>query len=98
VEFDLDFEEKYPFTRRLFDDLSLLLNDTGIRIEGVEHLQYKERYSFKRNGETAEIDFEYNRKGFFGRVVIVPKATNSTTLCAAVRKSVENLKLEENAG
>jgi hypothetical protein len=97
VEFDLDFEEKYPFTRRLFDDLSLLLSDTGIRIEGVEHLQYKERYSFKRNGETAEIDFEYNKNGFFGRVVIVPKATNSTTLCTAVRIIVENLKLEENA-
>ena len=65
IEFDLELEEKFPFTKSLFDDLVFLFKDTEIAIDDIEHLQYKERYTFKRNSEKAVLDFEYNKNGFW---------------------------------
>jgi hypothetical protein len=97
IEFDFELEEKFPFTRNLFDDLVLLFNDTDIKIDGVGHQQYKERYTFKRNNETAAIDFEYNKDGFWGRVVPIQNMTNSQSLLSSIQMGLQTFKQEEHA-
>jgi hypothetical protein len=97
IEFDSKLEEELPFTRSLFDDLVLLFKATDITIEDIEHLQYKERYTFKRNNETAIVDFEYNKNGFFGRVVPIQNLNNSQSLLSTIRTALQTFKQEEYA-
>jgi hypothetical protein len=97
IEFDFGLEEEFPFTRSLFDDLVLILKENNILISGVEHLQYKERYTFSRNNEKAVVDFEYNLKGF-GRVVPIQNKINSWILIQDIQDSIKTLKQEEYAG
>ena len=97
IEFDFNLEEKFPFTRSLFDDLILLFKETDITIDGIEHQQYKERYTFKQDNETAVVDFEYNKSGFFGRVVPIQKMTNSPMLLSNIQKALQTFKQAEYA-
>lgn len=97
IEFDLELEEEFPFIRSLFDDLVLLFRETDITIEGIEHQQYKERYTFKRNNETAVVDFEYKKNGFFGRVVPIQNITNSQLLLSSIKTALQTFKQEEYA-
>jgi tRNA A37 threonylcarbamoyladenosine biosynthesis protein TsaE len=97
IEFDIEVEEKFPFTKSLFDDIMILFKETNILIDGIEHLQYKERYTYIRNKEKAVLDFEYNGNGFFGRVVPIPNHTNSPTLVSDIQKSLYSLKHYEDA-
>ncbi len=98
LEFDAEVEEKLPFTRTLFEDLSEAIVEYGVSIEEINHQQYKERYTFFRNGEKAEIDFEYNQQGFFGRVVSLIKKCNSQILLLDIKVAVQKLKQEAYAG
>ncbi|MBK7438640.1 MAG: ATP-binding domain-containing protein [Saprospiraceae bacterium] len=97
IEFDIELEEMFPFTRSLFDDLVLLFKETDIMIDDIEHQQYKERYSFKRNNETAVVDFEYKQNGFFGRVVPIQSMTNSQSLLSSIQTALQTFKQEEYA-
>jgi hypothetical protein len=97
IEFDFELEEEFPFTRSLFDDLVLLFKETDITIDGIEHQQYKERYTFKQNNKTAVVDFEYNKNGFFGRVVPIQNMTNSQLLLSSIQKALQTFKQEEYA-
>lgn len=97
MEFDFELEEKFPFTRNLFEDLELLLLPLGIVTDNLEHLNYKERYTFKRGTDIAEIDFEYRQNGFWGRVVPIRADKNSRSLLAEIKKVVQTLKSEEYA-
>lgn len=97
IEFDLELEEKFPFTRNLFDDLTLALKPKGIIIQEVDHQQYKERYTFQRKSEIAVIDFEYKMNGFFGRVVPLEKKTNSSSLVSDIQCALQTFKQEEYA-
>lgn len=97
IEFDFELEESFPFTKNLFDDLGLLFVETGIIIDDIAHHQYKERYTFKRNNETAVIDFEYNKDGFFGRVVPIQNKTNSQVLISDIQAALQTFKHEEYA-
>lgn len=97
IEFDLQLEEKFPFTKNLFDDLTAALAGAGIVVDELEHQAYRERYTFKRGAETAVIDFEYNANGFFGRVVPLRK-TNSTTLLHDIQTTLQTFKQAEYAG
>ena len=98
LEFEFELEERYPFTKNLFDDLHKLFPDSGISISDLEHMQYKERYSFIRGEETAVIDFEYKDNGFFGRVVPVKNRTNSNRLIESIKTALLTLKQEDYAG
>jgi hypothetical protein len=91
IEFDMNFEEQFSFTKRLFDDLSFHLAKIKISVVSVDHLQYKERYSFERNGERAIFDFEYNNDGFFGRVLYISKLSNNLNLIADIQNVVLTL-------
>lgn len=97
LEFEFELEEKYPFTRVLFDDLCALFHGTSISIDNVEHQQYKERYTFKRQSEQAVLDFEYRADGFFGRVVPIQKKINCQALLSEIIKALHTLKQEEYA-
>ncbi|MFB9862465.1 ATP-dependent DNA helicase [Rufibacter immobilis] len=97
LEFEFELEEKYPFTRTLFDDLQSLLLGTNIKIDTIEHQQYKERYTFLRQSEKVTLDFEYNSAGFFGRVVPIQNKTNSSNLLSEIVQGLRALKEEEHA-
>lgn len=97
LEFEFELEEKFPFTRTLFEDVDMLFQGTAIRIEHIEHQQYKERYTFKRQHEQAVLDFEYKLDGFFGRVVPIQNKTNSKILLGDIFKALATLKQEEYA-
>jgi len=97
IEFDIELEEQFPFTHNLFDDLDEIFSGSPIYIDNIEHQQYKERYTFKRNQETAVIDFEYKKTGFFGRVVPITNQTNCQVLLAEILEQLQILKQEEHA-
>lgn len=97
IEFDYELEEKFPFTRSLFDDLNGLLHNSDIVIDNVEHLQYKERYTFRRSSEVVNIDFEYKANGFFGRIVPIESKINSLHLLSDIKSILNKLNKEENA-
>jgi hypothetical protein len=94
IEFDVEFEEKYPFTIDLFDDLEFVLKESAITIFAIQHLHYKERYTFKRNQDAAVLDFEYNKDGFFGRIVPIQNKTTNQSLLASIQTAVKKLKEE----
>ncbi|MBK8405431.1 MAG: AAA family ATPase [Saprospiraceae bacterium] len=98
IEFDFELEEEFPFTRSLVDELVLLFKETDIKIDDIEHQQYKERYTFKRNNETAVVDFEYKKNGFFGRIVPIQNMTNSQLLLTSLQTALQTFKQEEYAG
>lgn len=92
IEFEIEQEERFPFTLNLFEDIQDLTKSSGIVIDKIEHLQFKERYTFKRNEESIMMDFEYNNDGFFGRVMPVSKNCNSVRLLNEIKIMVRNLK------
>jgi hypothetical protein len=91
VEFDVAIEEEKPFLKNLFDSISRGLADDGV-ITNVQHLQFKERYTIKKNGTSCVIDFEYDGEGFFGRVLPLEKKCNSPDLIARIKAILINLK------
>lgn len=95
--FDYEIEEKLPFTKNLFDDLRGVLEAKNISIDEIEHMQYKERYTLKRNQDVAVMDFEYNKKGFFGRVVPIQKQSNGPTLILDIQSALQTFKQEDYA-
>jgi UDP-glucose 4-epimerase len=97
IEFDFEVEEEFPFTRSLFDDLVLLFKETDITIDDMQHKEWKERYTFKRNNETAVVDFEYKKNGFFGRVVPIQNMSNSQSLLSNIQTQLQTFKQEEYA-
>lgn len=97
IEFEFELEEEFPFTRNLFDDLLLLLEEIDIIIDGIEHQHYKERYTFKRNSEKAIVDFEYKNNGFFGRVVPIQSQSNSNQLISDIKTALQTFKQEDYA-
>lgn len=92
IEFDLEQEERFPFTRLLFDDLQSQLSLKSISIEEVDHQSYRERYWFSRGSEQAVIDFQYNNNGFFGRALPLRKRSNSDALIVDIKEAVLQIK------
>jgi hypothetical protein len=97
IEFDLNVEEEFPFTRSLYDDLIILFKDTNIIIDEIEHMQFKERYAFKRNNEEVTLDFEYKKNGFFGRIVPVQNKINSQLLLSDIKLALSTFNQESYA-
>ncbi|HBG70067.1 MAG: hypothetical protein A2W93_10035 [Bacteroidetes bacterium GWF2_43_63] len=92
IVFDVAIEEEKPFLGVLFDSLQRLHEKSSITIDFVEHLNYRERYTFTKDGETAVIDFEYNGDGFFGRVLPIENKCSNIELLKTVLDSVSKLK------
>ena len=95
VIFDATQDERFPFTRELFDDLNEILSVTGIRIAELEHLQYRDRYTFCRGNEMAVYDVEYNLQGFFGRVIPLTAKCNSVNLLTDLEAVFRRLPFQD---
>ncbi len=91
LSFDIVLEEEKPFLKNLFDSISVQLNP-GEVISEIEHIEYRERYTFNRGSEECVIDFEYNKNGFFGRVLPLENKSNSPALIERIKDIVDNLK------
>ncbi len=91
IEFDSELEEKLPFTKSLFDDLVIIFKDKDIYITEIQHQNYKERYTFKRNNEIVVLDFEYDKNGFFGRVVPIKNLSNSQFLLSSIKMALSTI-------
>ena len=91
-EFDIQTEEEKPFLRFLFEELQNKFNLRNISIINIDHQNYRERYTFERSGEKAVIDFEYNGKGFFGRVIPVENKCNSGQLLNEIKNVIKTLQ------
>ena len=57
------FFDGTPHLATLYEEMEGVLAGTEIAIEGVEHHQWMERYSFRRGGERAVVDVYYNGRG-----------------------------------
>ncbi|UYQ90959.1 AAA family ATPase [Chitinophaga horti] len=77
IQFDMELEEKKPFLKTLLDAITNALSGDET-IANIQHIQYKERYTIEKKGQSCVIDFEYNGDGFFGRVL--PLEKNVTAL------------------
>ena len=91
IEFDSELEEKLPFTKSLFDDLVIIFKDKDINITEIQHQNYKERYTFTRNNEIVVLDFEYDKNGFFGRVVPIKNSSNSQFLLSSIKMALSTI-------
>jgi|GEM_PF-180453 len=95
IEFSQELIEEKPFLKILFDDLYNYCGHENIFIIQIEHKKNRERYTLKRGSEIAHIDFEYNDKGFFGRVLPIKKV-DCENLLSVVEKIISKLKLQSN--
>lgn len=91
IEFDVVLGEEKPFLNNLFSQLSENLND-GAVITGIQHLEYRERYTIEKNSQVCVIDFEYNKEGFFGRVLPLENKCNSLEILDEVKALITTLK------
>lgn len=91
IEFDIAIEEEKPFLKSLFDFISKGLSEGEI-ISNIQHLEYRERYTIEKNGRSCIIDFEYDKAGFFGRVLPLEKKCDSPDILGKIKSIVNNLK------
>lgn len=91
IEFDSTIEEERPFLKNLFDIIRQNLDADEI-ITDIKHLEWKERYIIEKNSSQCIIDFEYNKHGFFGRVLPLENKCNSPELLLKIKSIVNKLK------
>lgn len=91
IEFDVAIEKEKPFLKNLFDSISKGLSNGEI-ISNIQHIEYRERYTIENNRRSCIIDFEYDKAGFFGRVLPLEKKCDCPELLAKIKSIVNNLK------
>jgi len=87
---DISIYEDKPFLQILNQTLRKELID--IQIINIESMKYRERYTFNRGVEKAIVDFEYNERGVFGRVLPIAKSCNSSKMLSDIKEIVYSLK------
>ena len=90
IQYDVALEEEKPFLKYLFDQIkdNLGLNE---RITNVQHLNYRERYTIESIQGSCDIDFEYDGKGFFGRVLPILNNCKSPEILEKVKLICEKI-------
>jgi hypothetical protein len=91
IEFDVAIEEEKPFLKNLFDLVTHNLETDEI-ITDIQHLEWKDRYTIEKNGSSCVIDFEYNKQGFFGRVLPLESKCQSLEILTVIKRTIQNLK------
>lgn len=89
---DWSIATEKPFLHQLYVDIQEILEGLNIAIVEVTHLEYKDRYTFQRNGEKAILDVEYNGNGFFGRVLPLAKYSPTPLLLHNLESAFLTLK------
>lgn len=87
---NLDFQNTTEKNRCFLENLKEQLNKYNemITIQDLEHLNFRERYTFIRGEEKAVVDFEYDSDGFFGRVLPIPSKCNSNKLLQSIKNII----------
>lgn len=88
---EISFENDKPFLKELYECIKKHL-DSEIEVSKIEHLDYKDRYTFTKDNQKCVIDFEYNKSGFFNRVFPIESKCNSLKLYNEIKKIVSLLK------
>jgi tRNA A37 threonylcarbamoyladenosine biosynthesis protein TsaE len=91
ITFDIELEENKPFLKNLFDIITHELKAEEV-ISKIAHLSYRERYTIQQGPNTCVIDFEYNKDGFFGRVLPIDNKCNSVRLLDSIKDIINKLK------
>lgn len=94
---DAAFAEEKPFLNALLHDLQAYMQDNGINIINIEHLPFRERYTFTRNSIKTIVDFIYDGEGFFGRVEPLLTPSPAPAILEAVINIIEQLKHPNHA-
>lgn len=92
VSMDWSIATEKPFLQQLYVDIQEILENLNIAIVEVAHLEYRDRYTFERNGEKAILDVEYNANGFFGRVLPLAKPAPAPLLLHNLESAFLTLK------
>jgi len=91
IQFEAELEESKPFLKILYDRVDEICYEKRVTIEAIEHHSWVERYHLLRGNEKAIIDFQYNKKGFFTRVLPLNTQCNSGMLLNDVASIVDLL-------
>ncbi len=91
IGFDVALEEEKPFLNNLYDRVNQNLDEGEVIID-IQHLNYRERYTIKKNAQSCVTDFEYNNDGFFGRVLPLENRCNSSEILEKIKAIVNHLK------
>ena len=92
VSMDWSTTTEKPFLQQLCRDIQEILANLNIAVTEVTHLEYRDRYTFDRNGEKATLDVEYNGDGFFGRVLPMAKPAPAPLLLHNLESAFLTLK------
>lgn len=61
--------EQKPFLAQLYADIQPGLEARHITVSQVSHLDYRDRYTFERQGEKVIMDVIYDGQGFFSQAM-----------------------------
>lgn len=89
---DWSVAQQKPFLYQLYTDIQAGLQNQHIIVSKLEHLEYKDRYTFERQGEKVILDVEYDGQGFFGRAIPLINPTPSALLLRDLETIFNTLK------
>jgi hypothetical protein len=89
---DIDFPEIYKPLKKLYSDLSELLNENEILITDIEHNNYLEKYHFARKKEKAVINFWYDGIMHFTSAIPQLQECNSNELLGEIAEALNGIK------
>jgi hypothetical protein len=72
---EVEFEFEHAFQKEFYEAISEKLESNDFQIVQIEHKQYHEVYTIKKNGFTATYKFWYNGKFKFKKTEIIPSRT-----------------------
>lgn len=82
---DADFTFNQDFLNEFHSRLAPLVSERGIKINNVESMDWKQRYTFIQSGECAVIDIFYNGKNQFTKYAPVNNFCTSDTLVSEIQ-------------
>ena len=89
---DIDFPEMYKPLKKLYSDLSEILNENEILITEIEHNNYLEKYHFVRKKEKAVINFWYDGVMHFKSAMPQLTECNSNELLGDIAEALNEIK------
>jgi tRNA A37 threonylcarbamoyladenosine biosynthesis protein TsaE len=80
-----DFTFNEEFLNEFHSRITPLVSERGIKINNVESMDWKQRYTFIQSGECAVIDIFYNGKNQFTKYAPVNNSCTSDTLVSEIQ-------------
>lgn len=92
---NVDIDLNNDIEREIYETVNYKLLGSNINIKSIEHLNYRERYTFNEGIEEVTIDLIYNKKGSITKPKLLEKETNSLRLIDRINKILLNKKEAE---